>query len=130
MDKGDRASIFLFLFVLAFAVILVDERWLRVAVAFVPALLLVQKALDAERRRVEAEVRVGMSDRRVDDGTRTAVDELLRHIREFYLTCHLMGMGKMSPDEAVEKSARQEQQLNRLLAQVTDGVRAVSVRKD
>lgn len=121
MQKGDFGSVLLLLLVLAFAVVLVDERWLRVLIAVVPALLLAQRALGG----VEAETtKVGAADRRLDAATRGSVDELLRHIREFYLTCHLMGTGKMDPDEAVEKVAQQELQLNRLLAHVTDGARS------
>jgi hypothetical protein len=35
----------------------------------------------------------------------------------------MMGTGKLSPDDAVEKAAQQELELNRLLARVTDGVK-------
>jgi hypothetical protein len=124
MRKGDVWSIILLLGVLAFAVVIVDERWLRVAVAFLPTLLLVQRAVTAGREEAEREVRVGAANRRVDDSMRSAVDDLLKEIREFYLTCHLLGSGRMSADEAVEKTSRQEKELNRLLARVTDTARA------
>ena len=116
MRKGDFGSIILLLGVLAFAVVIVDERWLRVAVAFVPTLLLVQRASEAGREVAEREAQAGAADRRGDDVMRSAVDDLLKHIRAFYLTCHLIGSGSMSSDEAVEKTARQEKELNRLLA--------------
>ena len=40
MQKGDVGSVVLLMFVLAFGVVIVDERWLRVLVAIVPALSL------------------------------------------------------------------------------------------
>ncbi len=124
MRKGDVVSILLLILVLAFAVIIVDERWLRLAIAFLPALLLVQRALEAGREDERRHELVGAADRRMDGDTRGAVDELLSHIREFYLTCHLLGTGRMSPDEAVEKAAQKEKELNQLLARVTDTARA------
>lgn len=120
MQKTDVASVVLLIFVLSFAVVIVDERWLRVAIAFVPAMLLAQQALKKSGGESPSEE---TPDRRSDDLVRSAVDELLRHIREFYLTCHMMGTGKLSPDDAVEKAAQQELELNRLLARVTDGVK-------
>ena len=123
MQKSDVASVVLLIFVLSFAVVIVDERWLRVAIAFVPAMLLAQQAL---RKSDEQSPDEDPPDRRSDQLVRSAVDELLRHIREFYLTCHMMGTGKLSPDDAVEKAAQQELELNRLLARVTDGVKARS----
>jgi len=117
----DRGSIWILMFVLAFAVVIIDERLLRVLVAFVPALLLAQRALHSPvgAREDPAEE----ADRREDRGTRGAIDELLRHIREFYLTCHLLGSGKMSPEEAVEQSGKVERELNRLLARVNRSAR-------
>ena len=120
MQKTDVASVVLLIFVLSFAVVIVDERWLRVAIAFVPAMLLAQQALRKSGRESPGEE---TPDRRSDNLVRSAVDELLRHIRDFYLTCHMMGTGKLSPDDAVEKAAHQELELNRLLARVTDGVK-------
>jgi hypothetical protein len=127
MKKADVASIVLLILVLSFAVVIVDERWLRVAIAFVPALLLAQQGIRAADRG-EEESASGWADRRTDPQMRDSVDELLRHIREFYLTCHMMGTGKLSPDDAVEKAAQQELQLNRLLARVTDGAKTRAAR--
>ena len=123
MQKPDTGSVVLLLFVLAFAVIIVDERWLRVLIAVVPALLLAQRAVYPQ---AQEEAKVGAADRRKDLDTRGSIDELLRHIREFYLTCHLMGSGRLSPDDAAEKVALQEMDLNRLLAQVTDQARSLA----
>ena len=120
MQKGDVGSVVLLMFVLAFGVVIVDERWLRVLVAIVPALLLAQRAILAQGQKEE---QVGAEDRRDDLDTRGAIDELIQFIREFYLTCHLMGAGKMDSEDAMEKVAAQEKDLNRLLARVTDGAR-------
>ncbi len=121
MEKGDVGSVLILLGVLGFAVIIVDERWLRFLIAVVPALLLAQQALHGSARG-KADW-VGAGERRQDSSTRDSIDELLRHIREFYLTCHLMGSGRMTSDEALEKAALQEKDLNRLLARVTDDAR-------
>lgn len=123
MKKADLASVVLLIILLSFTVVIVDERWLRAAIAVVPALLLTQQGLRSSRQR-EEDSGTGWRDRRTDSEMRSSVDELLRHIREFYLTCHMMGTGKLSPDEAVEKAAQQELQLNRLLARVTDGAKS------
>jgi len=120
MKKGDVGSVVLLLCVLAFAVVIVDERMLRFLIAVVPALLLAQRAAGGTGAD---EPTVGAADRRDDFDTRGSIDELLRHIREFYLTCHLMGSGKIHPEDAVEKVVHQESQLNQLLARVTDAAR-------
>ena len=127
MKKADLASIVLLILVLSFAVVIVDERWLRVAIAFVPALLLAQQGVRASSVAEEDSAN-GWADRRGDPEMRSSVDELLRHIREFYLTCHMMGTGKLSPDDAVERAAQQELQLNQLLARVTDGAKSKAHR--
>jgi hypothetical protein len=120
MKKGDTGTIVLLLCVLAFAVVIVEEWWLRTLVAFVPALLLAQRAMIGSSLEQE---KVGAAERRADVDTRSSIDELLKHIREFYSTCHLMGTGRMGPDEALEKAGQQEKDLNRLLAEVTDMAR-------
>ena len=80
MKKADVASIAILVFVLTFAVVIVDERWLRVAIAFVPALLLAQQGLRATQD-VEEDTASGWANRRTDLEMRSSVDELLRHIR-------------------------------------------------
>lgn len=123
-QKGDIGSVVILMFVLAFAVVVVDERWLRTLVAVVPALLLAQRAVSVPVGT--RDTRTIDSDRRMDDVTRSAIDDLLRHIREFYLTCHLIGSGKISADEAVEEASKKERELNRLLARVTDSARSTA----
>jgi hypothetical protein len=128
MKKSDVASIFLLILLLSFAVVIVDGRWLRVAIAVVPALLLAQQGLRASEREEAAGEAEGWTERRSDIDMRRAVDELLHHIREFYLTCHMLGTGRLSADDAVERAAQQELELNQLLARVTDGAKARSKR--
>ena len=125
MEKQDTGSVLILVFVLAFAVIIIDETFLRTAVAFVPALLLMQRAWNAGTDQSQAPL-VGAANRRFDGNMRGAVDELLWHIREFYLTCHMWGTGKIDGEEAVEKAAEMEQKLNQLLARVTDGAKTKS----
>lgn len=126
MQKGDAWAEFLLLIVLAFAIVIVDERFLRTGIAFVPGLLLFQRAVVAKRAEatLSAEPRVGAAERRLDDVTRSSIDKLLWHIREFYLVCHMTGTGQISPDEAVEKASEMERDLNKLLARVTDSARS------
>jgi hypothetical protein len=119
MEKSDLWEVMFLLLVLAFALVIVEERWLRVAVAFVPSLLLVQRALRGSAGVSGHGLPEG-EERRVDEETRRAVDELLRHIREFYLTVHLVGTGRMDSEEATEKIAELEGKLNRLLARMRD----------
>ena len=119
MRKSDALWTVLMITALVLIVYLVDAGWLRAAVSLVPALLLAYRPFRAGTAKGE-ELEEGGIDRRRDLDMRGVVDELLRHIREFYLTCHLMATGKLSPDDAVEKVAQQELELNRLFARVTD----------
>ena len=127
MQKQDTGSILILTFVLAFAVVVIDEQFLRTAVAFVPALLLMQRAMSAGRRTEHTGL-VGAANRRFDPSMRGSVDELLQYIREFYLTCHMIGTGKMTSDEAAESASEMEKNLNQLLARVTEGAKAKSTR--
>lgn len=122
MDRSDSFSVFLMVLLLAFAVVIVDERWLRVGIAVLPALVLAQRALGAQRAERPPEG----GDRRTDDEVRAHLDQLLKHFREFYATCHLMGVGVLTPQAAEERATTLERDLNRLLAQMTDAARAVS----
>jgi hypothetical protein len=123
MQKGEAFSVFLMLLLLGFAVVLVDERWLRTAIAIVPALMLAQKSLLTPASRTE-ESRTGSgSDRRMDADVRAHVEELLQHFREFYTNVHLMRRGVLSPEEAKGWAAQLERELNSLLARITDAER-------
>jgi hypothetical protein len=71
---------------------------------------------------------VGAANRRFDSSMRGSVDELLKYIREFYLTCYMLWTGKMTNDEALENASEMEVKLNQLLAQVTEEARVKSKR--
>ena len=118
METGDKVTVLLLVALVAFAVVIVDERWLRAAIAVVPTMLLAQRAMQA-LGPTEAP-RVGAADRRSDGEVRDHVDELLKHFREFYTTCHLMATGSLEPAEAKDIAAGIERRLNSLLARVTD----------
>ncbi|MFQ5537434.1 MAG: hypothetical protein ACE5GJ_08280 [Gemmatimonadota bacterium] len=106
-----------------FAVVLVDERWIRTAVALVPALLLAQRALAAGEDG-PASVATGPADRRRDGDVRRYIDDLLKNFREFYATTHLMATGALDPEEAKDRAAGIERRLNALLAEVTEAARS------
>ena len=60
-----------------------------------------------------------MQDRRSDGSTREHVTRLLEHFRQFYATCHLMGAGGITPEEALHRTHELEKDLSRLLEEVT-----------
>jgi hypothetical protein len=128
MQKGEAFSIVLMMALLGFAVVIVDERWLRTAIAIVPALMLAQKSLfgssggQDEQTSRRSPSRPG--ERRVDAEVRQHVEELLRHFREFYTNVHMMGRGELSPEEAKGWAAQLERELNSLLARITDTSKA------
>ena len=130
-QQNDKATVFFMVAVMAFAMVLVDDRWVRVGLGLLPALLLAQRALLGAGIGATEEYLVGAAaeaqraggateDRRGDDAVRGYIDELLKHIREFYTTCHLMAGGQMEPEEAKNVAAGVERQLNRLLAEISD----------
>ena len=121
---GDRFTVFLLVALIAFAVLLVDERMLRAAIALLPALLLAQRATKVPSPSLASTLRPQGAEQRTDEEVRGHIEELLRHFREFYSTCHLVTTGSMAPDEAQERAAAIEKRLNRLLADVTDTAQA------
>jgi len=120
--KSDTLTVVLEVAILTFAVVLVDERWLRAAIAFVPALLVAQRAVHGSNAAAP-ETPVGVGERRQDESVRGYIDQLLKHFREFYSTCHLMGSGQIDAADAMERANRLERQLNKLLAEVTEEAR-------
>ena len=119
MEEGDRLTVILLVGLIAFAVLIVDERWLRAAIAFVPALLLAQRAMRVPGVPVNEEVLAGTEGGGSDDDVRGHIEELLKLFREFYTTCHLMASGSLEPEAAREMAGGIERSLNTLLAQVT-----------
>ncbi len=124
-QKGDAVTVLFMLALLTFAVVLVDDRWMRAAIAFVPALLIVQRALAASGSANEGP-KIGAAERREDSEVRGYIDKLLKHFREFYSTCHLMANGLIEPEDAERRAGQLEHELNRLLAEVTDAARNAS----
>jgi hypothetical protein len=135
MDKNERMSVFLMVTLLAFAVVLVDERLLRTALAVLPALMLAQRALAAEvpppapTGAAAPSAGPGPDERRKDEEVRSYIEQLLKHFREFYTTCHLMSMNVLTVEAAEERANNLERDLNRLLAKVTETARSRAAAK-
>ena len=127
MDKNERLSVFLMVTLLAFAVVLVDERLLRTAVAVLPARMLAQKALGMGRPAPEAVAVAPPDERRRDEEMRGHVEQLLKHFREFYTTCHLMSVHVLTTEAAEERVNNLERDLNQLLARITETAKARGV---
>lgn len=123
-QQNDKLTVFVMLGVMAFAIVLVDDRWVRVGLGLLPALLLGQRALMGSGVGQAESHRVGAADRRSDEDVRSYIDDLLKHFREFYTTCHLMASGSLEPAEAKDLAAGIERRLNALLAEVTDAARS------
>ena len=129
MDKSERLSVFLMVVLLAFAVVLVDERLLRTGLAVLPALMLAQKALGVGRpTEAIAAALTSEDDRRHDKEMRAHVEQLLKHFREFYTTCHLMSVNVLTIEAAEERVTNLERDLNQLLGRITETARARGVR--
>ena len=121
MEKNDSFAVIFMVVLLAFAVVLVDERWLRTAVAVLPALVLAQRALGMSDGTKAA--KVPEDERRRDEEIRTYIDRLLKHFREFYATCHLVGAHVLTTEAAEERANNLEKELNKLLAEITEAAR-------
>ena len=120
MEEGDKLTVFLLVALIAFAVLIVDERWLRAAIAFVPALLLAQRAVRASGGSTAgAAIRPEAEERRTDEEVSQHINDLLKELREFYSTCHLMVNERISPEDAKERAGAVERNLNKILADVT-----------
>ena len=129
MDKNERLSVFLMVVLLAVAVVLVDDRLRRTAVAVLPALMLAQKAMGIGQAPASAPVAVSSADdRRRDEEMRGHVEQLLKHFREFYTTCHLMSVNVLTLEAAEERVNNLERDLNQLLARITETARARGIK--
>ena len=116
--KPETATILFEVALLTIVVFLVDEWLIRGALAFIPAMLLAQRAIDAGNTKTP-EGSTSIYDRRTDEPVRDHVERLLEHFRQFYATCHLMGRGGISPEEALHRTHDLEKDLSRLLDEVT-----------
>jgi len=128
-SQNDKPTVFFMVAVMAFAIVLVDDRWVRVGLGLLPALLLAQRALQGPGVGRPSETRGGAAEpaaaeRRSADQIRGYIDDLLKHFREFYTTCHLMSGGQLAPGEAKDLAAGIERRLNTLLAQITETAKA------
>ncbi len=125
MNKKPETGTVLFeVALLTVVVLLVDEWLIRGALAFIPAMLLAQRALDAGSTKA-SEGSTSIFDRRTDEHIREHVTTLLEHFRQFYATCHLMGSGGITPEEALHRTHDLEKDLSRLLDEVTQEPREV-----
>ncbi|GMV05065.1 MAG: hypothetical protein AMXMBFR53_13450 [Gemmatimonadota bacterium] len=127
MEKSESVSVLLMVVLLAFAVVIVDERVLRTSIAVLPALMLAQKALGVGRPPAEPAPLPAGEDRRKDEEVRSHIEQLLKHFREFYTTCHLMNNNVLTIEAAEERVNNLERDLNRLLAKVTETARSAGV---
>ena len=119
-DQHTAGTVFFVVALLTVVVVLVDERMIRAALAFVPAMMLAQRALSAaDGGTGRAHPQSSGSDRREDGVARHHLDRFLKQFREFYTTCHLLGAGTIPPEEALQRTSRLEGDLNRLMAEVT-----------
>lgn len=118
MKKGNAGTILFEVGLLTLVVALVDQTLLRVGLAFVPGMLLAQRALGLVGG-AGSDPWAGANERRKDHTMRRYVEELLQRVREFYTTCHLMRSGQIQVEAALERTTKIEQELNRLLAELT-----------
>ncbi len=117
-EKPETGTIIFEVALLTVVVLLVDEWLIRGALAFIPAMLLAQRALDAGSRKA-SEGSTSIHDGRTDEPVREHVTRLLEHFRQFYATCHLIGSGGITPEEALHRTHDLEKDLSRLLDEVT-----------
>ena len=121
-QDNDKITVLFMLGVMTFAVILVDDRWVRAGLGLLPALLLAQRALMG--------VGIGHAgppdgeERRSDTGIRERIQELLKLIREFYTTCHMVAVGQLEPAKAKVKAQAVERRLNTMMAEMLDNLEA------
>jgi hypothetical protein len=118
-QANDRPTILFMLAVMAFAIVLVDDRWVRVGLGLLPALLMAQRALAGSGVGADETSSAG-SERRTNDGVREKVAELLKLIREFYTTCHMVAVGQLEPSKAKAKAAVVERRLNQMMAEMIE----------
>ena len=123
-QKPETGTVIFEVALLTVVVLLVDEWLIRGALAFIPAMLLAQRALGAGSTKA-SEASTSMFDRRTDEPVRKHITTLLEHLRQFYATCHLMGSGGITPEEALHRTHDLEKDLDRLLVEVTQEPREV-----
>jgi hypothetical protein len=118
-QKNDKPTVLFMLAVMTFAVVLVDDRWVRAGLALLPTLLLAQRALLGAGVGAKGPPK-GVGERRSDVDVRGQVEELLKLIREFYTMCHVVADGRLEPTRAKARAQVVESQLNEMMAQLLD----------
>jgi len=61
-------------------------------------------------------------ERRNNPGLRDQVHELLKLIREFYTTCHMVAVGQLEASKAKAKAQVVERKLNLMMAEMLDAI--------
>jgi hypothetical protein len=126
-QSSDKPTVLFLLGVLAFATVLVDDRWMRVGLGLLPALLLAQRALGGPGVGATAKVAPGVAaERRRNSRLRERVEELLALIREFYTTCHFVAVGQLEPAKAKAKAQDVEGKLTTMMAEMIEQVEAMA----
>ncbi len=124
-DKPATGTILFEVALLTVVVLLVDEWLIRGALAFIPAMLLAQRALDAGGSRASEDL---SSTNDLGTPVREHVAKLLEYFQKFYTTCGLMGSGKITPEEALQRTRDLEEDLSSLLNEVTKDSPEVRVK--
>ncbi len=119
-QPNDKPTVLFLLAVMAFAIILVDDRWVRVGLGLLPGLLLAQRALLGSGIGIASAQGGSEHERRADNTIRDQIQELLKLIREFYTTCHMVAVGQLEPAKA--KAQVVERKLNAMMAHMLDKV--------
>ena len=61
-------------------------------------------------------------ERRSDVGVREQIQELLKLIRDFYTTCHMVAIGQLEPSKAKTKAQVVERRLNQMMADMIESI--------
>jgi hypothetical protein len=121
---SDKVTVIFMVAVMAFAIVLVDDRWVRVVLGLVPALLLAQRAVGGggvgARPEEGIEGLPAGEERRTNPTLREQIQELLKLIREFYTTCHMVAVGQLEASKAKSKAQVVERRLNAMMSEMLE----------
>ena len=120
-QASDKPTVLFMLAVMTFAVVMVDDRWVRAGLGLLPALLLAQRALSGAGVGA-TQPQGGGDERRADLSVRDKIQELLKLIREFYTTCHMVAVGQLEPSKAKAKAQVVERRLNQMMADMLEKI--------